>query len=265
MMETEADVIVMTVLQELFPEMWGEACDELLGPPDPVRRSMAIPLMYAGLTHLVPIMVDYSMQLPLKVTDRPRSPSGAFCEMLGVVTERFAGMSQRDILIHGREVIQTISSELGIMPLEESIQHTLAATQGAGILQSGLGKALANAVRFRLDNPLSFALPSAFIFLNFWRFPLPTWVGYNYGILDERQSRMETTWGFWPEDREGFDAALIRLLLWGCREIAIRPGRYVCPHCHINARWDTCTGDCGFVTVCQDNLGVDFTTADYGA
>jgi hypothetical protein len=106
LLETEADAIVIAFLADHFPDMCAAARDELHGPPDPTRRSFALPLIHSGLTYVVPIIADYAMQLPLHTSGKLRSASAAFADMLGVVKDRYAGMS----IEHIPEPLSTVTS-----------------------------------------------------------------------------------------------------------------------------------------------------------
>jgi hypothetical protein len=263
LLETEADIIMISLLEALFPEQCEPACQELLGPPDPVRRSIALPLMHGGLTHLVPVIADYSMQLPFDATGKLRSATARFCDMLAVVKDRYAGMSLHDVCTHNQEVVKEISVQLGVMSLEETVRRSIDKTAHNGMWRTGFGRMLLNAIRFRAENQLIFLAPVAFILRVLTAMPSAVWVCYNTGIKGRDASRIETFHGKLPAGVEQFDVIFLRSLLWACREIAIRPGRYVCPQCQISARWSQCSGQCGFVAQCEKQLGIDISQAKW--
>src|SRR5207249_4399761 len=118
--------------------------------------------------------------------------------------------------------------------------------------KTGFGHMLLSAMRFRAENQLVFLAPVAFVLRALTAMPSGVWVCYNSGIKDCDASRLETFHGRLPEGAKQFDVIFLRYLLWACREIAIRSGRYICPQCQISARWEQCSGDCGFVTQCRE-------------
>jgi hypothetical protein len=258
LLETEADIVVITLLGELFPEMCDAACQELLGPPDPVQRSFALPLMYSGLTYVVPVIADYAMQLPFHTNGKLRSASAVFADMLGVVKDRYAGMSLKDTMGHRDELIKTISDDLGVMPLDVAVRTAVTNFKRGDLHKTGFGKMLLSSMRFRSEHPLLFLAPAAFLPCVLTSLPASMWVCYNEGILDGDRSRMELFHGRGVrKGREEFEVIFLRYLLWACREIAIRPRRYICPQCQINARWPHCSGECGFVSQCEAQLGIN--------
>lgn len=263
LLETEADIIMISLLEALFPDLCEPACQELLGPPDPVRSSIALPLMYGGLTHLVPVIADYSMQLPFDATRTVRSPAAHFCDMLAVVKDRYAGMSLNDVCRHSGEILRRISTGVGVMSLEEAVRRSIDKTGHNSMWKTGFGRMLLSAMRFRAENQLMFLAPVAFILRVLTAIPATVWVCYNTGILGHDASRVETFHGKLPAGAEQFDVIFLRGLLWACRELAIRPGRYVCPQCQISARWARCSGDCGFVAQCREQLGIDISQAKW--
>lgn len=263
LLETEADIIMISLLEALFPDLCEPAFQELLGPPDPIRRSIALPLMYAGLTHLVPVIADYSMQLPFDATGTTRSPTAHFCDMLAVVKDMYAGMSLNDVLRHNGEILRKISAGVGVMSLEEAIRRSIDKTGHNSMWKTGFGRMLLSAMRFRAENELIFLAPVAFIFRALTAMPAVIWVCYNAGVLAQDASRVETFHGKLPTGAEQFDVIFLRYLLWACRELAIRPGRYVCPQCQISARWTQCSGECGFVAQCRKQLRIDISQAKW--
>jgi hypothetical protein len=263
LLETEADVIVISLLEALFPDLYEPACQELLGPPDPLRHSIALPLMHGGLTHLIPVIADYSMQLPFDSTSKITSPAARFCDMLAVVKDRYTGMSLNDVCKHNGEVVREISTSLGVMSLEEAVRRTIDKTAHNSMWKTGFGSMLLSSMQFRAKNQLFFLAPVAFIVRLLTAMPAAVWVCYNAGIKSQDASRVETFHGKLPSGVEQFDVIFLRFLLWACREIAIRPGRYVCPQCQISARWAHCSGQCGFVTQCREQLGIDIYQAKW--
>lgn len=257
LLETEADIIVISLLEALFPDLYDPACQELLGSQDPIRRSIAIPLMYGGLTHLIPVIADYSMQLPFDTSGKVRSPASRFCDMLAVVKDRYAGMSLDDICRHYGEVVREIGAALGLMSLQDAVTRSISKTTHNGIWKTGFGSMLLGALQFRAENQLIFLAPVAFIVRLLTAMPTPVWVCYNGGVKDNEASRIETFHGKLPSGTEQFDVIFLRFLLWACRELAIRPGRYICPQCQISARWAQCSGQCGFIAQCREQLGID--------
>lgn len=263
LLETEADTIVISLLAALFPDHCEPACQELLGTPDPARSSIALPLMHNGLTHLIPLVADYSMQLPANETGTLRSAPARFCEMLVVVKERYAGMSLQDVCRHNQEIVREISAQLEVMPLQEAVERSVETMKHTKMCGTGFGQMLLSAMQFRAENQLLFLAPDAFIFRVLTAMPAAVWVCYNSGIKGCDASREEIFHGRLPDGAEQFDVIFLRYLLWACREIAIRSGRYVCPQCQISARWEQCSGQCGFVAQCREQLGIDLSQANW--
>ncbi len=258
LLETEADIVTMEVLQALFPDRWTDACDVLAGNLGPESCSLAIPFLYAGLADLIPLLMDYSMQSPMhSESGCLRSPAELFVSMFRIAKDRYSGMQRHDILKHRKEIEETIGAELGIRCPSKALSLYSEAVKNTGISKTAIGRMLLRCTKFRLDHPDYFAVPFAFIFIILVTMPSAIWVNYNLGILDIEQSRRGIRYGFLPKGREEFDAELLRLLLWGAHEIAIRNEGFICPECHIKSRWPRCSGKCGFIEVCKHNFGID--------
>lgn len=257
LMETEADIITISLLEALFPDRYKEACDELIGQSISIQRSIAFPMMYHGLTHLIPIIADYSMQLTFDASGTIKSSTAMFCDMLEIVRSRYAGISLDDVIRYNQEIVKEISTRLHVKPLEDAVKWSVNRTEHTNMYKTGLGQMLISTMQFRAKHRLMFLAPVAFILQIITALPEVVWVCYNSGILGNDASCVETFHGKLIPDKKHFDVIFLRELLWATRELALRKGQYICPQCQINARWEKCSGQCGFVAQCRKQFGID--------
>ncbi|NOZ46843.1 MAG: hypothetical protein GXO79_08670 [Chlorobi bacterium] len=253
LLETEAEIVTLEVLQYLFPDKWQEAWQKM-SVNDPANCTLAEPFVTTGLSCLVPLIMDYSMQSTLfsKTKRNIISQSELFFSMIETIEDKYIGISHNDVMKFQNEILSSISTKLGIESLSEAISNKSKAFIQSGISKTSLGSMLSRTTTYRQKNSIFFTVPYPFIFIILCTIPASVWVNYNLGVLNKKQHRMDFQYGNSPI--EEFDINYIRHLLWGAREIALREDSCICPDCLIKARYENCTGDCLFNTVMTENF-----------
>jgi hypothetical protein len=258
LLETEAEIVTFEVLRAYFPGKWSEVMNTITGN-DPSSSSLAIPLIMEGLSQLVPFLMDYTMQSPFVSKTGLRSQVQLFFIMLDIVRDKYKGIDIQDIIKYSKEIEDLISKETGIKKTQELITEDIEVFRKINISNTSIGRMLLRCIDYRKRNPNFFIAPYAFIFIILGTMPSTMWMNFNLGILDKEQHMMGLQFGHRLSNND-LDIEILRHLLWGEHEIALRDGKYICPECEIKARYSECTGNCEFISIIKENFNIDLFT-----